>query len=93
MTNIVSYAHAETVRIRYRINGNEIILEYEDNGILYDPLRSEMPDVNLPAKERKIGGLGLFMVKKISSSVEYAEANGRNCLKLTIVFTPEQVKG
>ena len=91
VTNIVSYAHAETIHIRYLICNNAVILTFEDDGILYDPLRSKTPDVTLSAKERQIGGLGLFMVRKISKSVEYVEVNGRNRLKLAIEFDPDQM--
>lgn len=90
MTNIVSYAHAKTVRICYEINHKAVILSFEDDGIPYDPLRSEAPDVTLAARERKIGGLGLFMVRKIAGAVDYAEVNGRNRLRLEIEFDPEQ---
>lgn len=49
-------------------------------------LSAEAPDVTLPAGKRSIGGLGLFMVKKIASSVEYAEKDGWNDLKLIFEF-------
>ena len=90
VTNIVSYAHAETIRIHYAINDNAVILTFEDNGILFDPLQSNVPDITLAAKERQIGGLGLFMVKRISSSAEYEEVNGRNRLRLSIDRSPAQ---
>ena len=89
MTNIVSYAHADTICIRYGISDNAVILTFEDDGILYDPLQSKAPDVTLATRERQIGGLGLFLVKKISRSVEYVAVNGRNRLQLVIDLPPD----
>lgn len=50
----------------------------------FDPLAKENPDVTLDAQSRKIGGLGIFMVKKLASDVRYAFLDGRNVL--TVVF-------
>ena len=86
MSNIIMHGHAKKVHIDYRIDNNAVLLEFTDNGILYDPLKAEDPDVTLPASKRKIGGLGLLMIKKIASSVEYAEKDGWNDLKLRFEF-------
>ena len=45
--------------------------EFEDSGTNYEPLSKDEPDVSLPPKQRKAGGLGVFMVKNIMDSVEY----------------------
>lgn len=90
VSNIVKYGHANTIHIRYKVDNNAVILEYEDDGALYDPLESSTPDITLSAAERKIGGLGLFMVKKIASFVEYAEKEGWNTLRLTFEFDPNE---
>ena len=42
-----------------------------DQGIHYDPLAKEDPDVTLSAEERQIGGLGIYMVKKSMDAVTY----------------------
>ncbi|MCL1806983.1 MAG: ATP-binding protein [Oscillospiraceae bacterium] len=83
--NIAHYAYApETggavVRVR---SGGEITIEFEDGGKPYNPLAKEDPDVTLGAEERKIGGLGVYMVKKMMDSVEYRRDNGKNifCFK------------
>ncbi|MCF0225588.1 MAG: SpoIIE family protein phosphatase [Fibrobacter sp.] len=54
-------------------------------GVLYDVLTQPTPpDITLPAAERPIGGLGLFMVKKICSDVTYTVCDGRNVLDAKI---------
>jgi anti-sigma regulatory factor (Ser/Thr protein kinase) len=79
--NICSYADTDDVVIRVKA-GDCITLEFEDGGKPYNPLTAEAPDVTLSAEEREIGGLGVFMVKKLMDSAEYRHENGRNILTL-----------
>ncbi|MCR4658618.1 MAG: ATP-binding protein [Lachnospiraceae bacterium] len=51
-----------------------------DSGVPYDPLKKEDPDVTLPAEERQIGGLGIYMVKKSMDEMTYRHENGKNIL-------------
>ena len=55
-------------------------LTFVDDGSPYDPLSHEDPDTALPAEERPIGGLGIMMVKKMATSVNYEWKHGRNFL-------------
>ena len=48
----------------------------------YDPLAKEEPDVTLSAKERKKGGLGIFMVKNTMDNVSYEYKGGKNILTI-----------
>ena len=54
---------------------------FADEGIPFDPLAKEDPDVTLNADSRPIGGLGIFMVKKSMDSVEYEYKDGKNILR------------
>jgi sigma-B regulation protein RsbU (phosphoserine phosphatase) len=82
--NIAHYAYnPETGVAVVRVSvGDEIVIEFEDSGIAYNPLEREPPNVTLAAKERQIGGLGVHMVKKIMDSVEYRYEGGKNILKI-----------
>ena len=86
-TNIVSYAYGSgtgtaTVQMSYDAGTGEVSLVFMDSGVPYDPLKKEDPDVNLPAEERAIGGLGIFLVKKTMDDMRYEYRDGRNCLTL-----------
>lgn len=61
---------------------NELIITFEDNGIPYNPLKSEDPDISLPVEKRSVGGLGIFMVKHIADSMDYKYNDGKNILKI-----------
>ncbi len=53
-----------------------------DQGRPYDPLQREDPDVTLGVEDRKIGGLGVYMVKKSMDEVSYAYEDGQNILTI-----------
>lgn len=82
--NIASYAYNSEigqVSIRMEIQNNDrIIITFMDEGIPYNPLEKEDPDITLSAEERKIGGLGIYMVKKSMDCVSYKYEEGKNIL-------------
>ena len=83
-SNIARYAYHPKVGgavVRIAV-GDDIIIEFEDNGTPYNPLDQVDPDVSLSAEEREIGGLGLFMVKNLMDSVEYRREENRNILTI-----------
>jgi anti-sigma regulatory factor (Ser/Thr protein kinase) len=85
-SNIANYAYGDgtgyaTVRVSAVAVG-EIFLEFVDSGAPYNPLEKEDPDITLSAEERGIGGLGIFMVKKMMDSVEYRREDGKNILTM-----------
>ena len=60
----------------------QITIMLMDRGTPFDPLGREEPDLSLPAEEREIGGLGIFMVKKSMDEVRYAYEDGQNILTM-----------
>ena len=62
---------------------SRVLLTFVDEGTPYDPLKKEDPDTSLSAEDREIGGLGIFMVKKLMDDVSYKYEDGKNILTLT----------
>ena len=86
--NIANYAYApETgkayISVRPDPENASVTIECRDNGIPFDPLAKADPDVTLSAEERKIGGLGIYMVKKSMDAMEYSRKDGQNILTIT----------
>ncbi len=86
--NIAHYAYAPgsgnaVIGVRVDEETRTAVITFADNGIPYDPTAAEDPDVSLPAEERDIGGLGIFMVKKSMDTVRYEYKDGQNILTLT----------
>ena len=85
--NIAHYAYnsgvgAATVRVEVQEEPLQVSVTFIDNGIPYDPLARADPDVTLSAEERKIGGLGIYMVKKSMDMVDYEYKDGKNILTI-----------
>ncbi len=57
-------------------------LTFRDTGKPFNPLEKEDPDLELPAEERPVGGLGIYMVRQMMDHVEYHYENGQNILIL-----------
>ena len=70
-----------TVRLEAESEPRAAVLTLRDSGIPFDPLTMKTPDTSLKARERKIGGLGIFMVRKLMDEVSYAYADGKNILR------------
>ena len=85
--NIAHYAYdpdigTATVRVDVLGDPPSVDITFIDNGIPYDPLAKQDPNVKLPARDRKIGGLGIFMVKKNMDDVKYEYIDGHNILTM-----------
>lgn len=61
----------------------EVTLYFEDNGLPFNPLDRPDPDVEELLENRRIGGLGIYMVKKRMDAADYQYQEGRNRLILT----------
>lgn len=85
--NIASYAYGEKpgsvmIRLQETSDPKGISVTFMDEGVPFDPLARPDPDVTLAAKDRSIGGLGIYLVKKSMDDVQYRHE--RNCNILTI---------
>lgn len=85
--NIAHYAyHPEigpvTVRVEIQETPPSVVITFIDNGVPYNPLAKEDPDISLSAKERQIGGLGIYMVKKSMDDITYEYKDGQNILRI-----------
>lgn len=83
--NICHYAYkdsigAVTVRVESGNTPKAVFLIFTDNGIPYNPLETEDPDITLSSEERKIGGLGIYLVKKNMDEMKYEYVNQQNRL-------------
>jgi sigma-B regulation protein RsbU (phosphoserine phosphatase) len=88
--NIAFYAYSESekkdnfVEIQLLLNeeNKEIEITFIDGGKPYNPLLKSDPDTGLSADKRKIGGLGIYMSKKLSN-MRYVFTDDKNILTLT----------
>ena len=89
--NIAHYAYPEAegeavIYVEPGEGSSSVTITFEDEGIQYDPLKNEDPDITLSADDRPIGGLGIFMVKKSMDEVSYEYKDGKNRLTIKKSF-------
>ena len=86
LMNIIRYAYPEgpgDVELICKMDDGRFVIEIIDWGIPFDVTAMPDPDVTAGLPERKIGGLGIFLMKKAMDEVRYRRENDRNILTLT----------
>lgn len=86
VSNVMFYAYPEESGRRIEVeigrDGDEVWVVVRDEGIAFDPMRREDPDVGLAAEDREIGGLGIFLIRRLMDEVEYERVKGWNVLRM-----------
>jgi len=70
----------------FSLHDDSISIQIRDEGRAFDPLMVPEPNVNQPVEQRKIGGLGIHLVKKLMDSVSYERKNNENIVTLRKSF-------
>ena len=86
-SNISRYAYApDTGNVKIAVEITEdpksVKITFIDSGVPYNPLETEEPDITLSLEERKIGGLGIYMVRKTMDDMIYEYRDGQNILSI-----------
>ena len=68
----------DNIALKAESNGEEITFTLSDNGIEFDSTTKGDLDTDVNPAERKLGGMGIFIVKNIMDQVTYQRLNGRN---------------
>ena len=64
------------------LEGTELAVAIEDDGVPFNPLEAPAPDITRPIEERRIGGLGIHLVREIMDNLAYERREGKNYLLL-----------
>ena len=82
--NVANYAYEDKgyVEVTLSKEKDKVTFVFKDNGKPFNPLDNVEPNIDAPAEEREIGGLGIFMVKKIMDEVKYDYLDNKNILTL-----------
>ncbi|MDD4127483.1 MAG: ATP-binding protein [Methanomicrobium sp.] len=83
--NIINYGYPGKegmIGIRCEVTPSEISIEISDSAPAFNPLLMPDPDITSDVDERNIGGLGIFLVKKVMDKVSYIYENNKNILTL-----------
>ena len=81
--NIVNYSNSDFITVNAEYKDSILTIEFIDNGIEFNPLLKEDPEIPNSIDEAQIGGLGIFLTKKIADELDYQYLNFENHLKIT----------
>ncbi|MDD2328377.1 MAG: ATP-binding protein [bacterium] len=87
LSNVIFYAYEDErtheIRIDFEYADNRLDVTIRDSGKPFDPTRNNNPDLTLPVEERPIGGLGIFLIRKIMQEVSYERLGEENILRMS----------
>jgi serine/threonine-protein kinase RsbW len=86
ITNVATHAYPGSGEHRFTlqitVSSEEFVARIEDDGVEFNPTEHPIPDLDAPLEERKVGGLGIYLVRQIMTSVEYQRVAGKNVVTL-----------
>jgi len=85
--NVVMHGSAggalQQVEVSLALTPEGVTMTIEDDGPGFDPLSLPPPDLTASLAERPVGGLGVFLVRKMMDTVSYARVAGRNQVRMS----------
>ena len=85
-TNIICYGFDDDsehiIRMTITPENEELCICIEDDGIPFNPIKFEIPDMPHSIEDCKIGGLGIHIIRKLADDICYQRCNDKNVLKL-----------
>jgi len=85
VSNIVRCSGSKDFSVGLEPTDDGLVMVFTDGGNAFDPTHdAAVPDVTAAAADRGIGGLGIFMVKKMSKSLTYRRQDDKNVLTVVM---------
>jgi anti-sigma regulatory factor (Ser/Thr protein kinase) len=86
-SNIIEHAYAGrtdgSFEMTCEFEQDRLIITFRDHGISFDISKVSKPDLKADLSERKIGGLGIYLMHKLMDEVRYSSTGSENTLTLT----------
>ena len=86
-TNAVCYGYKDDskqqIDFLFLLSADEIQITMCDNGRPFDPTSPEDPDLDGPLSEKEIGGLGIFLARQYTDTLNYRREENKNIVTLT----------
>jgi serine/threonine-protein kinase RsbW len=89
-TNLIIHSHAsnpkEVIYLEVKELKKKLAIEITDKGDAFNLLEYEVPDLKKVIEEKRKGGIGILLVKKIMDEIEFESKNGKNTCRLIKKF-------
>ncbi len=90
LSNTILYGYNDSndhfIELSIKIENRQITVIIEDDAVEFDPTTLNDPEIFQPAEKRTVGGLGVFLIKKLMDNVKYKRVDKKNILTLTKFF-------
>lgn len=89
--NILSYGfdgqQSQLIWLKVVQKGQLLSIALTDNGVPFDPLERQPPDLDSNLEDRMVGGLGVYLIRQMMDNVSYQRQDGCNklCMMKTVV--------
>jgi serine/threonine-protein kinase RsbW len=87
VSNIINYGFEDNyehqISIEMNLQGETLTMEIKDDGKPFNPLEVKSTNLGKPFDEREIGGMGIYLVRKLMDKILYKREEGNNVLQLT----------
>src|SRR5258706_187866 len=87
VSNVIRHGYGErpdgSISVAFRVTGESIVVTVEDAGVGFDPLKHPEPDLTVPVEARPAGGMGVYLIKRLTDEADYRIDDGHNVLTLT----------
>ena len=80
--NILCYSGTTWIELSVSLDCDALVISFCDGGVEFNPLERDEPDITASLENRSIGGLGIFLCKKMMDSLNYRYEDRRNYLTL-----------
>lgn len=82
LTNTITYGRCRDITIEAELAADSLLVRLSDDGTAFDPLEEITPDTTLSVDMRRIGGLGIHLVRQMMDDVSYDRLGDRNVVTL-----------
>jgi sigma-B regulation protein RsbU (phosphoserine phosphatase) len=93
LVNVVRYAYDDEedhdIRVVATWDGEWLVIEVQDDGKPFNPLETSQPDIGESLEERKVGGLGIHLVRNMMDELSYRRELDSNILTLKTTPRPD----
>jgi len=87
VSNIINYGFVDhdehQISIEMNLQGETLTIKIKDDGKPFNPLEVKNANLEKPFDEREIGGMGIYIVRKLMDKILYKREEGNNVLQLT----------
>ena len=87
VTNVAKYAYpegaaAKPASVVLALEGNQLVIEFDDEGRPFDPTHYHAPKLDAPLQDRPEGLVGIHIIQKIADEMTYSRVGNHNRLRL-----------